>query len=102
MQGLKTKLLIATLVALPTVALAGTHDPNVNLRQRDQQHRIAQGVRSGALTRDEAKSLRSEGRGIRQEERAYKSDGTLTAAERKDLHQDLRQASRNIYVEKHD
>ena len=97
MQGLKTKLLIATLVALPTVALAGTH-----LRQRDQQHRIAQGVRSGALTRDEAKSLRSEGRGIRQEERAYKSDGTLTAAERKDLHQDLRQASRNIYVEKHD
>jgi uncharacterized membrane protein YebE (DUF533 family) len=102
MQGLKTKLLIATLAALPAVALAGTHDPNVNLRQHNQQHRIAQGVRSGALTHDEATSLRSNERSIRQEERAYKSDGTLTAAERKDLHQDLNQASRNIYVEKHD
>jgi hypothetical protein len=102
MQGLKTKLLIATLAALPAVAVAGTHDPDVNLRQHNQQHRIAQGVRSGALTQDEAKSLRSNERGIRQEERAYKSDGTLTAAERKDLHQDLNQASRSIYVEKHD
>jgi hypothetical protein len=102
MQGFKTKLLIATIVALPAVALAGTHDPNVNLRQHDQQHRIAQGVRTGALTRDEAQGLRSERRGIRQEERAYKSDGMLTRTERRDLHQDLNQASRNIYVQKHD
>jgi hypothetical protein len=102
MQGLRTRLLIATIAVLPAAALAGTHDPNVSLRQHTQQHRIAQGLRTGALTRDEAQGLGSARRDIRQEERAYKSDGTLTHAERKDLHQDLNQASRDIYVQKHD
>ena len=77
-------------------------DPGVNQRQRNEQHRITQGTRSGELTRDEAQGLRSEQRDIRQEERAYKSDGKLTRDERRDLHQDQNQASRNIYAEKHD
>ena len=81
---------------------AGVRDSGVNARQHSQQDRIAQGVRSGELTKDEAKGLRAEQRGIRQEERAYKSDGTLTRDERRDLHQDLSTASRNIYSEKHD
>jgi hypothetical protein len=81
---------------------AAVRDPGVNARQHNQQDRIAQGVRSGALTRDEAKGLRDEQRGIRQEERQYKSDGVLTRGERKDLQQDLNVASRNIYSEKHD
>jgi len=77
-------------------------DPGVNQRQRNEQNRIGQGVRSGELTRDEAKGLRGEQRDIRQEERAYKSDGKLTRDERQDLHQDQNGASRNIYAEKHD
>lgn len=77
-------------------------DPGVNQRQRNEQNRIAQGTRSGELTRDEAKGLRSEQRDVRQEERAYKSDGKLTRDERQDLHQDQNEASRNIYAEKHD
>ncbi len=77
-------------------------DPGVNQRQRNEQNRIAQGARSGELTRNEAKGLRSEQRDIRQEERAYKSDGKLTRDERQDLHQDQNVASRNIYAEKHD
>lgn len=80
----------------------GVRDPGVNARQHNQQDRIAQGVRSGELTKDEAKGLRAEQRGIRQEERTYKADGTLTRDERKDLQQDLNVASRNIYNEKHD
>lgn len=79
-----------------------TRDPGVNARQYNQQGRIAQGVRSGELTRNEVAELRSEQRAIRQEERLYKSDGVLTKAERKDLHQDLNAASKNIYEEKHD
>jgi len=39
---------------------------------------------------------------MRQEARQYKSDGVLTTDERKDLHQDLNAANRNIYNEKHD
>ena len=80
----------------------GVHDPGVNKRQHSQQARINQGVRSGELTKEEAKGLRAEEKSIRQEERAYKSDGTLTKAERKDLHQDLNQTSKDIYREKHD
>jgi hypothetical protein len=77
-------------------------DPGVNARQHNQRDRIAQGVRSGELTKSETKGLLQEQRSIRQEERAYKSDGVLTRDERRDLHQDLTQASRNIYNEKHD
>jgi hypothetical protein len=77
-------------------------DPGVNQRQRNQHHRIKNGVRSGALTKDEVKGLAGEQKAIRQEERTYKSDGVLTRTERKDLHQDLNAASRNIYQEKHD
>ena len=81
---------------------AAGRDPGVNQRQHNQHDRIAQGVRSGELTKDEAKGLRAEQRSIRQEERQYKSDGILTKAERTDLRQDLNAASRNIYNEKHD
>ena len=95
-------LALAALAALPVIATAGSRDPGVNARQHHQQHRIQQGVRSGSLTRDEAKGLRDERRSIRQDERQYKSDGTLTRGERKDLHQDLNVASRAIYSEKHD
>jgi hypothetical protein len=81
---------------------AAVRDPGVNARQHNQHDRIVQGVRSGSLTKDEAKGLRDEKRSIRQEERQYKSDGALTRDERKDLHQDLNAASRNVYNEKHD
>jgi hypothetical protein len=81
---------------------AAVRDPGLNARQRDQHDRVAQGVRAGSLTKDEAKGLRAEQRTIRQEERQYKSDGVLTRAERRDLHQDLNTASRDIYSEKHD
>lgn len=78
-----------------------TADPGVNQRQRWQRDRIRSGVRNGTLTPDEAKSLRSETQVVRQEERQYKSDGAMTAAERKDLHQDLNQTSKEIYNDKH-
>jgi hypothetical protein len=81
---------------------AGIDDPGINKRQHHQHHRIKQGVRSGELTRVEAKGLAQEQKQIREEERAYKADGKLTAAERRDLRQDEKQASKHIYREKHD
>jgi hypothetical protein len=108
---------LASLIGIATPAVAGhphrpalhvaaaqhpTADPRVNRRQHVQRDRIRQGVRSGELNREEAATLRHEQRQIRREERAYKSDGVLTRAERKDLHQDLNAASQNIYEEKHD
>jgi Skp family chaperone for outer membrane proteins len=77
-------------------------DPVVNARQRTQQGRIGEGVKSGQLTGREAVKLEREERAVRTEERAYKADGKLTPAERKDLNQDLNKVSRDIYKEKHD
>ena len=77
-------------------------DPGVNHRQHRQGDRIQQGVRSGELTRAEAKDLREDRRDIRQEEREYKSDGHLSKAERQDLHQDMNALSKDIHSEKHD
>ena len=79
-----------------------TRDPGVNARQHNQRERIQQGVRSGELTRRETGKLLEEQRDVRQFERAYKSDGTLTDAERRDLHHEQNQASRDIYRQKHD
>lgn len=81
---------------------SAVRSPGVNARQADQRNRIQQGIRSGELTRGEARQLGAEQRTIRQEERQYKSDGVLTRAERKDLRQDLNVASKDIYNEKHD
>ena len=81
---------------------AGTRDPRVNARQQNQHQRVKQGVRSGELTRRETGALAHEQRDIRQLEREYKSDGTLTRGERVDLHQEQNQASRHIYNQKHD
>jgi len=81
---------------------AAVRDPGVNQRQANQTARITQGVKSGELTHDEAQGLRTERRDIRQDEQAYKSDGTLTGTERQDLHQELNEQSKDIYAEKHD
>ena len=89
-------------ISLSAFADRGTRDPGVNARQQHQTDRIKQGVRSGELTRNEAHELREDRRDIKQLEKAYKSDGTLTGAERRDLHHELNQNSKNIYKQKHD
>ena len=93
---------VGTLVAFTVPVHAGTDDPGVNKRQHRQKDRIKQGVRSGELSKEEAKSLRGEHKAIREKEQAYKSDGNLTKDERKELHQELNESSKHIAEEKHD
>jgi hypothetical protein len=105
---MKTTLMSVTLVAATLIgstaahADRGTRDPVVNARQHHQRGRIHEGVRSGELTRRETRHVAEEQRDVRQLERAYKSDGTLTAGERADLRHEQNQASRDIYRQKHD
>ena len=93
---------LAVSIALSVPAQAGTKDPRVNKRQHNQHARIAQGVKSGELTKTETKDLRSDQQGIRAEEKAFKADGKLTKEERQELHQDQAASSKEIYAEKHD
>ncbi|HWQ34349.1 MAG TPA: hypothetical protein VNQ79_15990 [Blastocatellia bacterium] len=93
---------IAFALTAPAFAqTAGTKTPGIRHRQRNQQHRIRQGVRSGELTAGETRRLEKEQKDIQQDKKAAKSDGTVTAQERREIHQEQNQASRHIYRAKH-
>ncbi len=87
---------LAALTALPAAA-------QVNGREYNQQRRIDQGVRSGALTPGEAaRDERQQGRIDRTvaRERA-RNGGRLTGYQRARINQRENRASRHIYNTKH-
>lgn len=63
---------------------------------------IGRGVRSGQLTRDEARQLRQRRRQIRDEQRTYRSDGSYTRGERREIRSDRRELRRNVRRERWD
>ena len=73
----------------------------INQRQRHEQVRIHQGVRSGELTRAEARRLEAEQARIRANEQRARLDG-LNARERERLQRELERASRDIRRQKRD
>jgi Spy/CpxP family protein refolding chaperone len=75
---------------------------SIDLRQRQQVERIFEGLRSGQLTRHEARDLMDEQRRIEHLERQYLADGRLSRDEWLDLERRLDEASRDIREEKHD
>ncbi len=93
--------LVLMIAIFPATGLAQNH--GINDRQRDQQQRIRQGVRSGELTRREARRLEAQEARIRRDEaRARRSGGQFTARERLRIQRELNHSSRNIYRQKHD
>ncbi|MDJ0739346.1 MAG: hypothetical protein QNJ91_06495 [Gammaproteobacteria bacterium] len=91
------------MLAFPAVADRYDSDFGHRLEQRlDRQHyRIKQGVRSGELTRKEAKRLRRQQRHIAKLERRFYRDGYLDHHERRALRRKLNAASDRIYRLKH-
>ncbi|GAB3725520.1 hypothetical protein GCM10027594_07010 [Hymenobacter agri] len=90
------------LFAISYTATAQTATPGITARQRTEQARIRQGVRSGELTRPEAARLKTREADIREDKREAKADGVVTRDERQDIRKDERQTSRAIYRQKHD
>ena len=93
---------------LMTVALGGilstaayAQNP-IDKREHNQRGRIQQGVRSGELTRPEARRLAVEEARIRLVEARAKKGGEVTAREALRLDHRLDAASRDIYRQKHD
>ena len=91
----------AMCLMLASALYAGTNDPGIQHRERRQQQRIGQGVRSGELTGNEARGLEKEQVAIRRHERVMKSDGNLTEQERRRLTREQNRASKDIYRMKH-
>jgi len=87
-------------LGLSAVSIAGPR--GINYRERRQQQRIGQGIRSGELTRREAARLEAGLARIRINERFARRDGVITPRERARLDRELNRESRAIYHQKHD
>lgn len=97
---------LATIAAaLCTLSAPASAAPwqSINQRQVNLQSRIDQGVRSGALTRAEARDLRTRFATLNRLEASYRrSRPGLTARERTDLDRRFDQLSRSIRVQQND
>lgn len=93
---------IAVPLLLACGAISAAPSPRVDWRQHAQEHRIIQGVQSGALTRRETRHLVAQQRVVARTERRFEADGRLRPAEARRINQLQNAASRSIYRQKHD
>jgi len=75
---------------------------NIDARQQHQMEQIMRGLRSGELSRHEARYLIREQKEIEQMQRHYLADGRLNHDEWLQLDRRLEHAARDIHTEKHD
>ncbi len=73
-----------------------TNTPGIDNRQGDIGERIDEGVRSGQITRREARRLQRRERVIASHEANYKRDGVVTQQERRQLRAELTQLSNDV------
>jgi hypothetical protein len=84
-------LVLSIMIGASGAAMAkGVRSPHINQVQRNQQHRIGQGVESGSLTPGETVRLERQEKFIRHGGGCSKSDGNFSRAERADVREDLR------------
>src|SRR5262249_36553473 len=90
-------------VIIPAAGLAQGRRNGINERQRNQQQRIRQGVRSGELTGvASARRRRQEAQIKLNEARARQCGGEFSLQERARIQSQLDRESQNIYQQKHD
>jgi len=91
---------IALTISAPTVR-ADDSTPRIDRRQENQKARIKEGVKSGELTRKEARNLARGQRRINRMEKDAAADGVITKKERRQLRRTQDRQSANIYRKKH-
>lgn len=96
----KSAVVILLLGLVAGAAFAQTKAPRVDRRERRQQARIQEGVKSGELTGKEAAKLEAQQQKIMKDEMKAKADGTLSPAERMKLKREQNRASKRIYKKK--
>jgi len=84
-----------------TATTTSTSTPRIDRREANQHARIQQGVKSGSLTRPEARNLRHGQRHVRRMERRAKADGVVTTRERARITAAQNHQSKKIYRKKH-
>lgn len=96
------KKILLTLGILVAVVMIGTAQTTVRVKQHNQVDRIQQGVKSGELTKKEAKALAHQQAHIQRDKKRAAADGVITRREAKHIRKEQRYASRSIYRQKHD
>lgn len=98
-------LTLASLALLAMTAAASAHDSaqdRIDRREAMQENRIRQGVRSGEITRREARQLEAEQERIHEMERRATRDGHIDRREAAAIERAQDNASRHIRQERHD
>ena len=81
--------------------MSSIRTPVARSRVNNQNARIKQGVKSGQITKEEAKQLRGARKEFRDLMKDARSDGKVTAEERKEIHSALNEMSKDIFEAKH-
>jgi Ni/Co efflux regulator RcnB len=97
------KKILLTIIALGIfgVVAFGQITPGADKRQKNQKHRVKTGVKSGEITKREAKSIKHSTKSAKRYEAKAKSDGKVTWKERARLQHKENKSSRKIYRTKH-
>jgi len=101
----KKVLLVAVVATMASVLASARGEAGpIARRARDQQLRIAQGIRSGALTARETARLERRAAALTREVRHFRraNGGVLTPGERRLVNHQQNLLSRGIFREKHD
>ncbi|TDG37996.1 hypothetical protein EZJ43_02585 [Pedobacter changchengzhani] len=95
MGGITFGAMAQTTPATPATAKAGWK------AEKSDRKRIKEGVKTGELTKAEAKDLREDNKGLKNEVKVAKADGKVDKAERRVLAKDQSKFSKEIYHKKH-
>ncbi len=93
---------VALLLAGATEASAQNRHRGGRINDRQDRQRVHRGVRSGQITREEARAIRERQQQIRAERRGYRSDGQITREERREIRKDEREQDRYIRSQRRD
>ena len=93
----------AVIAAFALPALAQTQStPRIDQRQQNQERRIEQGEKSGALNQKEAARLEKGQARVQKMENKATADGKVTKKEARRIEKAQDRQSKKIYREKHD
>ena len=95
------KAYLLAMILFVGLATMKASSPVVKSNSKTQVKRIAQGVRSGSLTRMEAKQLKNQQIHINNVKKVAKADGVVTIKERAIIQHKQCKANRAIYRKKH-
>lgn len=95
------KRLLISIAAAMVLAPAMIGQEVVKERESNQKARVKQGVASGELTKQEARSIAKDEHKVNKEMKAAAADGTVTAGEKAKITKDQTKVSKKIARDKH-